>query len=98
MLHVVEPSKMGPPQCHASRPHMKRSIEPILTTNVGSLIRPPQLQEFLRARQKGGSFEETAYDQCLTGSVAEVVRWQAAAGIDVVSDGEFGKSISLSHT
>src|SRR5262249_39784199 len=76
---------------------MKRSIERILTTHVGSLIRPPQLQEFLRARQKGGSFDQTAYDQCLTDSVAEVVRRQAAAGIDVVSDGEFGKSISWSQ-
>src|SRR5262249_35257135 len=76
---------------------MKRSIERTLTTHVGSLIRPPQLQEFLRARQKGESFDQTAYDQCLTDSVAEVVRRQAAAWIDVVSDGESGKSISWSQ-
>jgi len=76
---------------------MKRSIERILTTHVGSLIRPPQLQEFLRARQKREGFDQNGYDQCLTDSVAEVVRRQAAAGIDVVSDGEFGKSISWSQ-
>jgi 5-methyltetrahydropteroyltriglutamate--homocysteine methyltransferase len=76
---------------------MKRSTERILTTHVGSLIRPPKLQEFLHARQKRTGFDEQAYDKELTQSVADVVRQQAQAGIDVVSDGEFGKSISWSQ-
>src|SRR5215470_11749232 len=76
---------------------MKRSNERILTTHVGSLIRPPKLQEFLRARQAGKGFDQKAYDQCLTDSVADVVRQQAQTGVDVVSDGEFGKSISWSQ-
>jgi 5-methyltetrahydropteroyltriglutamate--homocysteine methyltransferase len=76
---------------------MKHSSERILTTHVGSLIRPPALQDFLRLRQAGRDFDRGAYDECLTGSVAEIVRQQAAAGIDVVSDGEFGKSISWSQ-
>ena len=73
---------------------MKRSTNRILTTHVGSLIRPAELQEFLRAVQGGKPYDEQAYRKCLTGSVAEVVRQQTAAGIDVPSDGEFGKSIS----
>src|SRR6478735_1467874 len=73
---------------------MKRSSSRILTTHVGSLIRPQPLQEFLRARQGGKSYDEKAYQTCLTESVGNVVREQAQAGIDVVSDGEFGKSIS----
>ena len=73
---------------------MKRSSERILTTHVGSLIRPAALQDFLRAKQAGKPYDEKAHQQCLTSSVAEVVRQQATAGIDVVSDGEFGKSIS----
>ncbi len=73
---------------------MKRSSNRILTTHVGSLIRPQALQEFLRAKQGGKSYDDKAYQKCLTDSVAEVVREQADAGIDVVSDGEFGKSIS----
>ncbi|HEY4404171.1 MAG TPA: cobalamin-independent methionine synthase II family protein [Xanthobacteraceae bacterium] len=76
---------------------MKHSSERILTTHVGSLIRPAALQDFLRLRQAGREFDRGAYDECLTGSVAEIVRQQAAAGIDVVSDGEFGKSISWSQ-
>jgi 5-methyltetrahydropteroyltriglutamate--homocysteine methyltransferase len=76
---------------------MKRSNERILTTHVGSLIRPVALQDFLRAKQGGKPFDQRAYDQCLEQSVAEVVAEQAAAGVDVVSDGEFGKSISWSQ-
>src|SRR5437667_8989355 len=73
---------------------MKRSTERILTTHVGSLIRPGKLQEFLRAKQTGEAFDQRAYDALLTQSVADIVRKQAQAGVDVVSDGEFGKSIS----
>jgi 5-methyltetrahydropteroyltriglutamate--homocysteine methyltransferase len=76
---------------------MKRSTDRILTTHVGSLIRPPELQEFLRAKQSGKPYDETAYQACLKKTVAEVVREQADVGIDVVSDGEFGKSISWSQ-
>jgi 5-methyltetrahydropteroyltriglutamate--homocysteine methyltransferase len=76
---------------------MKRSSERILTTHVGSLIRPPPLQEFLRAKQAGKPFDRKSYDECLTRSVADVVRRQAETGIDVISDGEFGKSISWSQ-
>ncbi len=76
---------------------MKRSTSRILTTHVGSLIRPDALQDFLRAKQGGKPLDEAAYQACLTSSVADVVRQQADAGIDVVSDGEFGKSISWSQ-
>jgi 5-methyltetrahydropteroyltriglutamate--homocysteine methyltransferase len=76
---------------------MKRSSSRILTTHVGSLIRPPALQEFLRAKQAGKPYDKPVYEKCLTDSVAAVVREQAKAGVDVVSDGEFGKSISWSQ-
>src|SRR5262252_9664485 len=73
---------------------MKRSSNRILTTHVGSLIRPQSLQDFLRSKQAGKPYDENTYQRCLTTSVADVVRDQAQAGIDIVSDGEFGKSIS----
>ena len=76
---------------------MKRSSDRILTTHVGSLIRPPALLDFLRAKQAGEPYDEAAYDRCLDDTVADVVRQQAEIGIDVVSDGEFGKSISWSQ-
>jgi 5-methyltetrahydropteroyltriglutamate--homocysteine methyltransferase len=75
---------------------MNRSTNRILTTHVGSLIRPPQLLEFVRARQAGEAVDEQAYTKCLQDSVAEVVRQQVQAGVDIVDDGEFGKSTSWS--
>ena len=70
------------------------SRDRILTTHVGSLIRPQPLQDFMRAKQGGKQCDEQGFQKCLSDSVAEVVKQQADAGIDVVSDGEFGKSIS----
>jgi 5-methyltetrahydropteroyltriglutamate--homocysteine methyltransferase len=75
---------------------MKRSTERILTTHVGSLIRPPRLLDLVRAKENGDPAGAREYDQCLRDSVAEAVRRQAQAGIDVVNDGEFGKSTSWS--
>jgi 5-methyltetrahydropteroyltriglutamate--homocysteine methyltransferase len=73
---------------------MKRSTDRILTTHVGSLIRPQALQDILRAKQGGQSYDHAAYENCLKQSIADVVRRQAEIGVDVVSDGEFGKAIS----
>jgi 5-methyltetrahydropteroyltriglutamate--homocysteine methyltransferase len=68
---------------------MKRSSERVLTTFVGSLIRPPQLREL---QQGQGERDEHLYAQTLRNSVADAVRREAEVGLDVVSDGEFGKS------
>ena len=38
------------------------------------------------------AYDEQAYEECLTRSVQEVVAKQRDAGIDIVSDGEYGKS------
>jgi 5-methyltetrahydropteroyltriglutamate--homocysteine methyltransferase len=76
---------------------MKRSTDRILTTHVGSLIRPAELQEFYRAKQGGRPYDEDAYQRALKASVDDIVRQQAECGLDVVSDGEFGKAISWSQ-
>src|SRR5262245_10602948 len=73
---------------------MKRSTDKILTTHVGSLIRPQALQEFMRAKQGDAPYDRAGYEACLAQSIADVVRRQAETGIDVISDGEFGKAIS----
>jgi 5-methyltetrahydropteroyltriglutamate--homocysteine methyltransferase len=69
----------------------------IRTTHVGSLIRPPALLDFLRPPQQGQPYDARAHEACLASSVSEVVRQQADLGLDIVSDGEFGKSISWSQ-
>src|SRR5262249_40379310 len=69
----------------------------ILTTHAGSLIRPPALVEFVRARQqKPQTVDENEYLECLKDSVAEVVKHQVEVGMDIINDGEFGKSTSWS--
>ncbi len=69
----------------------------VRTTHVGSLIRPAELLQFIRPKQAGQPYDEQAYAKCLRASVEAAVRRQVEAGIDVVSDGEFGKSISWSQ-
>ena len=76
---------------------MRKSAERILTTHVGSLIRPEPLLPLIRAKQSGQPYDEQVYRERLALSVKEVVQRQADAGIDVPSDGEFGKSISWSQ-
>ena len=69
----------------------------ILVTHVGSLVRPPALIEFLKKTEADRPVDRGAFDACLRDSVAEVVRQQAEAGVDIVSDGEFGKSVSWAY-
>ena len=73
---------------------MPQNADRILTTHVGSLIRPPKLIEFWRAIEDGKPYDEAAFETCLTESVATVVRQQAEVGIDIVSDGEFSKGVN----
>ena len=71
---------------------MKHSQERILTTFVGSLARPPDLIGILDAKERGQSYDRDAFAARLRAAVAEVVRRQADAGVDIVSDGEQGKA------
>ena len=64
----------------------------ILTTHVGSLVRPAKLVAFLEEIEAGRPYDQDAHDACLRESIAEVARQQAEAGVDIVSDGEFGKT------
>ena len=67
---------------------MKRSTERILTTHAGSLARPPDLLEMMRVKESDQPYDHAAFAGRVRTAVAEVVRQQIAAGVDVVSDGE----------
>jgi 5-methyltetrahydropteroyltriglutamate--homocysteine methyltransferase len=71
---------------------MKSSTERILTTHVGSLTRPVEIIDAMRARVNKEPYDQETFADSLRAGVSEVVRRQAEVGIDVVSDGEFGKS------
>jgi len=70
---------------------MPASPDRILTTHVGSLVRPPELVEFLKLIEAGQPYDKAGYETCLKASIEEIVRQQVEAGIDIVSDGEFSK-------
>jgi 5-methyltetrahydropteroyltriglutamate--homocysteine methyltransferase len=69
----------------------------ILTTHVGSLVRPADLKTFLAAQRDRKPYNEAAFNACLHDSVADVVRRQADIGLDIINDGEYGKTISWSR-
>jgi 5-methyltetrahydropteroyltriglutamate--homocysteine methyltransferase len=69
---------------------MQRSTEEILTTHTGSLPRPPELTDALRARDRGEPAPPDLDDQ-IRAAVTEVVGRQTQAGVTVVNDGEAGK-------
>jgi 5-methyltetrahydropteroyltriglutamate--homocysteine methyltransferase len=71
---------------------MKRSTDRILTTHVGSLVKPDDLQAMIGAREAGQPYDAAALDARIADSIRDVVRKQAEVGIDVVNDGEFSKS------
>jgi 5-methyltetrahydropteroyltriglutamate--homocysteine methyltransferase len=71
---------------------MKRSRERILTTHVGSLARPDALIPLLRLKERGQPYDHENFAGLVREAVADVVRKQVEAGVDIVTDGEQGKA------
>ena len=67
-------------------------MDRILTTHVGSLLRPEGLMPALVAAERGEEYDEAAFEAALRPAVAEAVRRQVDVGIDIVDDGETGKA------
>src|SRR2546421_4151219 len=70
---------------------MKRSTDRILTTHTGSLPRPEDLIGLIRGRLAGTESDPAALAARVKSAVADIVRKQVDAGVDVVSDGEQSK-------
>jgi 5-methyltetrahydropteroyltriglutamate--homocysteine methyltransferase len=70
---------------------MIRSTERFLTTHTGSLPRPDDLIRMMYAKEEGVPVDRAALAARIRAAVAEVVEKQAAAGIDLVNDGEMSK-------
>jgi 5-methyltetrahydropteroyltriglutamate--homocysteine methyltransferase len=71
---------------------MQRSTDRIYTTHVGSLARPVALLDLMRASAAGEPVDQAELDGAHRGAVADVVARQRAAGLDVITDGEQGKT------
>ncbi len=70
---------------------MKRSTDRFLTTHTGSLPRPDDLIRMMYAKEEGVPVDRAALDARVRLAVAEVVKKQTDAGIDLVNDGEMSK-------
>jgi 5-methyltetrahydropteroyltriglutamate--homocysteine methyltransferase len=70
---------------------MKRSTQRILTTHTGSLPRPDNLMQMMIAREQGKPVDASELAGTVRNAVADAVKRQIAAGIDIISDGEMSK-------
>jgi 5-methyltetrahydropteroyltriglutamate--homocysteine methyltransferase len=70
---------------------MKRSTERFLATHTGSLPRPNDLIRMMYAKEEGVPVDADALAARVRSAVAEVVKKQADAGVDIVNDGEMSK-------
>jgi 5-methyltetrahydropteroyltriglutamate--homocysteine methyltransferase len=70
---------------------MQRSVDRILTTHVGSLPRPHDLLDLMKAKLTGLQYDRDVYASCIRRAVNESVRKQVESGIDIVNDGEQSK-------
>jgi len=71
---------------------MRRSLDRIYTTHVGSLARPPALLDLMRAAAAGQQVDPAELAQAERRAVADVVARQRAAGLAVITDGEQSKT------
>src|SRR3954462_12510941 len=70
---------------------MQRSTERFLTTHTGSLPRPDDLIRMMYAKEEGVPVDREALAARVRSAVAEIVKKQAEAGIDLINDGELSK-------
>jgi 5-methyltetrahydropteroyltriglutamate--homocysteine methyltransferase len=70
---------------------MKRSHDRFLTTHTGSLPRPEDLIRIMFAKEEGVPVRLQALNARIRDAVAEIVRRQTAAGVDIINDGEMSK-------
>ena len=63
----------------------------ILTTHAGSLPRPHDLLDAMKAKATGKGFDAARYESLVKAAVDACVRRQVDSGIDIVTDGEQSK-------
>src|SRR5262245_44160841 len=76
---------------------MNRSTERFLTTHTGSLPRPDDLIRMMYAKEEGVPIDRAALAERVRTAVAEVVKKQDDAGVDLINDGELSKPSSATY-
>jgi 5-methyltetrahydropteroyltriglutamate--homocysteine methyltransferase len=70
---------------------VKTSVDRILTTHVGSLVRTPAIIELQVKKSLGEPVDEAQFNVAIRDGVREVVQRQIEVGVDIIDDGEYGK-------
>ena len=70
---------------------MQQNKDRIQTTHVGSLPRPHDLLDLMKAKIAAGGKAPAGYNASIKKAVTESVHRQAETGIDIVADGEMSK-------
>ena len=70
---------------------IQQNTDHIQTTHIGSLPRPHDLLDLMKAKFAGQPYDQQKLDATITKSVADSVRKQVECGIEIISDGEFSK-------
>src|SRR5262249_58434588 len=70
---------------------IQQNTDHIQTTHIGSLPRPHNLLDLLKAKYAGLPYDESELNSILAQEVAECVRKHVECGIEIVTDGEYSK-------
>src|SRR5277367_3842494 len=76
---------------------MKRSTDRILTTHTGSLPRSAKVVELLLAEQNNPGARKAELNAAVREAIAHVVQKQIEYGIDIINDGEQGRTDYTVH-
>jgi 5-methyltetrahydropteroyltriglutamate--homocysteine methyltransferase len=70
---------------------LQQNRDHIQTTHIGSLPRPHDLLDLMKAKFAGQKIDQAALDAKIAAAVKECVRRQVECGVEIVTDGEFSK-------
>ena len=76
---------------------MHRSTKRILTTHTGSLPRTPKVVELLLAEDKNPGSRRAELQAAVAEAVRYVVQKQVECGLDIINDGEQGRTDYTVH-
>src|SRR5215470_2119396 len=76
---------------------MQKNTDRILTSHTGSLPRTPEVVKLLLAERDHAGANAAALDAAVARAVAFVVKQQRDCGIDIVNDGEQGRTDYTVH-
>jgi 5-methyltetrahydropteroyltriglutamate--homocysteine methyltransferase len=74
---------------------LQQNTDHIQTTHIGSLPRPHNLLDLLKAKYSGQAYDDSKLASVLTQSVADCVRKQVECGIEIITDGEYSNTASI---